>query len=98
MSEAPLKSVGLYHTAIAYPTRRDLALILKRLLEADYPLSGASDHGVSEAIYLNDPDGNGVELYWDKPKDEWPVEADGSLNMFTKALNVHDLLHEAEDL
>ena len=80
MPEAPLEGVGLYHTAIAYPTRRDLALILKRLIEAEYPLTGASDHGVSEAIYLNDPDGNGVELYWDKPKAEWPMEADGSLN------------------
>lgn len=96
MPEAPLEGVGLYHTAIAYPTRRDLALILKRLLEAGYPVTGASDHGVSEAIYLNDPDGNGVELYWDKPKDEWPVEADGSLNMFTRALNVRDLLREAD--
>ncbi|MDD2513574.1 MAG: VOC family protein, partial [Proteiniphilum sp.] len=96
MPEAPLEGVGLYHTAIAYPTRRDLALILKRLLEAGYPITGASDHGVSEAIYMNDPDGNGVELYWDKPKDEWPVEADGSLNMFTRALDMEDLLREAD--
>ena len=96
MPKAPLEGVGLYHTAIAYPTRRDLALILKRLLEAGYPLTGASDHGVSEAIYMNDPDGNGVELYWDKPKDEWPVEADGSLYMFTRALNIRDLLNEVE--
>jgi catechol 2,3-dioxygenase len=86
----------LYHTAIAYPTRKDLALILKRLLEAGYPLTGASDHGVSEAIYLNDPDGNGVELYWDKPKNEWPVEEDGSLNMYTESLDVKDLLRETE--
>ena len=86
----------MYHTAIAYPTRKDLALILKRLLESGYPLTGASDHGVSEAIYLNDPDGNGVELYWDKPKIEWPVEQDGSLNMYTEALDVKDLLRETE--
>lgn len=72
------------------------AYFLKRLLEAGYPLTGASDHGVSEAIYMNDPDGNGVELYWDKPKDEWPVEADGSLYMFTRALNIRDLLNEVE--
>ena len=92
----PLEGVGLSPTAIASPPRRDLALILKRLLEAGYPITGASDHGVSEAIYMNDPDGNGVELYWDKPKDEWPVEADGSLNMFTRALDVEDLLREAD--
>lgn len=96
MPEAPLEGVGLYHTAIAYPTRRGLALILKRLLEVNYPLTGASDHGVSEAIYMDDPDGNGVELYWDKPREQWPVEADGSLTMYTRALNVRDLLHEAE--
>ena len=96
LPNAPVNSVGLYHTAIAYPTRRDLALILKRLLVAGYPLTGASDHGVSEAIYMNDPDGNGVELYWDKPKAQWPVEADGSLNMFTRALDVEDLLREAD--
>lgn len=74
-------AVGLFHTAILLPTRKDLALLLKRLLELDYPLTGASDHGVSEAIYLNDPDGNGVELYWDKPKEEWPINAAGGLDM-----------------
>ncbi len=67
-SPAPLHSTGLYHTAIVYPTRKDLAVVLKRLLDAGYPLTGMSDHGVSEAIYLNDPDGNGVELYWDRPR------------------------------
>lgn len=93
---APERSVGLFHTAIVYPTRRDLAVVLRQLDEAGQALTGAADHGVSQALYLNDPDGNGVELYWDKPKDEWPVEADGSLNMFTRALNVQDLLSEAE--
>lgn len=96
LPNASVDSVGLYHTAIAYPTRRDLALILKRLLESGYPVTGASDHGVSEAIYMNDPDGNGVELYWDRPKALWPLEADGTLNMFTKALDVQDLLREAD--
>ena len=94
VSKAPVNMVGLYHTAIAYPARKDLALILKRLLESKYPLTGASDHGVSEAIYLNDPDGNGVELYWDKPKEEWPINEDGSLDMYTKALDVEDLMLE----
>lgn len=69
---APLRSAGLFHTAILYPTRRDLAIAYRRLLDAGYPLTGAADHGVSEALYLNDPDENGVELYWDKPGDQWP--------------------------
>ena len=69
-----------------------MAIALKRLLDANYPLSGASDHGVSEAIYLNDPDHNGVELYWDKPKDEWPVDEKGGLNMVTEALDLENLL------
>jgi catechol 2,3-dioxygenase len=86
-------SVGLFHTAILYPTRRDLAVIFDRLRQANYTLTGASDHGVSEALYLNDPDENGVELYWDKPKDKWPL-ADGSLEMFTKPLSLDDLLKE----
>lgn len=88
---APVRSAGLFHTAILYPTRKDLALILKRLLDADYPLTGASDHGVSEALYLNDPDGNGVELYWDKPKEQWPF-IDGKLEMVTERLDLDDLL------
>lgn len=91
---ASVNGVGLYHTAVLYPTRKDLAAILQRLLEAGYPLTGASDHGVSEAIYLNDPDGNGVELYWDRPRTEWPVAADGSLEMYTRALDVEGLLNE----
>jgi catechol 2,3-dioxygenase len=92
---APVKAAGLYHTAILYPTRKDLAIVLKRLIEAKYPLTGASDHGVSEAIYLDDPDKNGVELYWDKPKEEWPVDANGNLQMITAALDVEDLLQLA---
>ena len=94
MPPASPMGVGLYHTAILYPTRRDLAVIFDRLYKANYPLSGASDHGVSEAIYLDDPDGNGVELYWDKPKDQWPSKPDGSLEMFTKSLDLNDLLAE----
>lgn len=84
--------VGLFHTAIVYPTRKDLAAILDRLRQHRYPLTGASDHGVSEALYLDDPDGNGVELYWDKPRDQWPQKPDGSIEMYTKALNLNDLL------
>ena len=91
---APKRSTGLFHTAIVYPTRKDLAIALKRLIDAKYPLTGASDHGVSEAIYLDDPDGNGVELYWDKPKEEWPVDANGNLQMFTEPLELHGLLAE----
>jgi catechol 2,3-dioxygenase len=89
--------VGLYHTAILYPTRKDLAFIFNRLIKADYPLTGASDHGVSEALYLNDPDGNGVELYWDRPKEVWPKTATGGIDMFTKPLDVKDLLREIVD-
>lgn len=89
---APIHAAGLFHTAIVYPTRKDLALIYTRLKKANYPLTGASDHGVSEALYLNDPDMNGVELYWDKPEAVWPKKADGTLNMFTHPLNLDDLL------
>lgn len=89
---APKRAVGLFHTAILYPTRADLAIALRRLIEADYPLTGASDHGVSEALYLDDPDKNGVELYWDKPKEEWPIQPDGSIAMYTKALDLESLL------
>ncbi len=91
---APEKYPGLYHTAILYPTRIDLATILQRLMDAKYPLTGASDHGVSEALYLNDPDGNGVELYWDKPKEIWPIDANGNLTMVTDRLDLKDLLGE----
>lgn len=91
-SPAPTRAAGLFHTAILYPTRKDLAQILKRLMEAKYPLTGASDHGVSEALYLDDPDSNGVELYWDKPNEQWPVDPQGRLQMVTEALNLEDLL------
>jgi len=93
---APINTAGLYHTAILFPTRKDLAIALKRLIEANYPLTGASDHGVSEAIYLNDPDRNGVELYWDKPKDQWPKDEKGNLLMMSDALDLNDLLRLAE--
>lgn len=85
---------GLFHTAILYPTRKDLAAIFDRLRKANYPLTGASDHGVSEAIYLNDPDENGVELYWDRPRDQWPTLKNGALEMFTKPLDISGLMNE----
>jgi catechol 2,3-dioxygenase len=91
----PPHSTGLFHTAILYPTRKDLAIALKRLIEAKYPLTGASDHGVSQAIYLDDPDGNGVELYWDRPKEEWPVDENGNLLMGTEPLDLKSLLQLA---
>ncbi len=94
---APLHAAGLFHTAILYPTRKDLAFIYKRLLDADYPLTGVADHGVSEALYLNDPDQNGVELYYDRPKDKWPSNPDGSLMMYTKGLDLDDLLKELSE-
>lgn len=93
---APVNAVGLYHTAILYPSRKELAVVLKRLIGANYPLTGASDHGVSEAIYLDDPDGNGVELYWDKTKEKWPVDENGNLRMVTDPLDIEDLLKSAE--
>jgi len=91
---APRQSAGLFHVAILYPERRDLAVILKRLIDAKYPLTGASDHGVSEAIYLDDPDQNGVELYWDRPKEKWPIDENGNLMMVTEPLDVPGLLAE----
>ncbi len=91
---APVRAAGLFHVAILYPTRKDLAQILKRLGDAGYPLTGASDHGVSQALYLNDPDNNGVELYWDRPRNEWPVDDKGNLRMVTEALDLQDLLAE----
>ena len=93
---APVHSVGLFHTAILYPTRKDLAVIYDRLTKVNYPFTGASDHGVSEALYLDDPDGNGVELYWDRPKELWPVKKDGSIELYTIALDLDDLLKELE--
>lgn len=92
---APVRAAGLYHAAILYPGRRDLAQVLQRLLAAGYPITGAADHGVSEAIYLNDPDGNGIELYWDKPKQQWPVDGAGRLQMVTETLDLESLLQLA---
>ncbi len=93
---APRNTAGLFHTAILYPTRKDLALIFQRLQDARYPLTGASDHGVSEALYLDDPDQNGVELYWDRPPNQWPKKADGSLDMYTRRLDLEGLMKELE--
>jgi catechol 2,3-dioxygenase len=91
---APLHAAGLFHVAILYPTRKDLAFIFKRLRLASHPFTGASDHGVSEALYLNDPDENGIELYWDRPKEQWPKKEDGTIDMFTKPLDIEGLLKE----
>ena len=93
-SPAPKRQVGLFHTAILYPTRKDLAEIFHRLIKHEYPLTGTADHGVSEALYLDDPDGNGVELYWDKPRDQWPKKADGSMEIYTRQLDLPGLLAE----
>ena len=89
-------TTGLYHFAILYPTRPALADGLRRVLAAELPLEGAADHGVSEAIYLRDPDGNGVELYWDRPESAWPRDADGKLEMFTRKLDLEALLGLSE--
>lgn len=94
---APVTTAGLYHVAFVYPTRRDLATIFKRLLNAQYPLTGAADHGVSEALYLNDPDQNGIELYWDRPVAEWPTDENGNLKMGTAPLDTQSLLSEIQD-
>ena len=94
-SAAPPGSTGLYHVAIVYPTRALLADALRRLQKAGVPIDGASDHGVSEALYLRDPDGNGVELYWDRPQEQWPRATDGGIQMFTQPLDVAALLKEA---
>jgi catechol 2,3-dioxygenase len=92
-SPPPPGTTGLFHTAILYPTRGALADALRRVIAAGVELDGASDHGVSEALYLRDPDQNGVELYWDKPKEQWPYK-DGELQMVTKRLDLHSLLAE----
>lgn len=94
-SPPPPGTTGLYHVAILYPTRAALADALRRLIKAKIPLEGASDHGVSEALYLRDPDGNGVELYWDRPKELWPRNPDRSLAMFTRRLDLDALLKQA---
>lgn len=91
----PLSATGLYHLAVLYPTRAELAVALRRVLAAAIELEGAADHGVSEAIYLRDPDGNGVELYCDRPEEQWPRTADGSLAMFTRHLDLEGLLAES---
>jgi catechol 2,3-dioxygenase len=93
-SPPPPGTTGLYHFAIAYPSRAALADALRRLLAAKIPLEGASDHGVSEALYLRDPDGNGIELYWDKPKEEWPTAPPGQVQMYTRPLDLDALLEE----
>jgi catechol 2,3-dioxygenase len=95
-SPPPDNATGLFHLAILYPSRKDLAAIFLRLRNAGYPLSGASDHGVSEAIYLDDPDDNGLELYCDRPRGLWQYAPDGSVDMFTRALDIADLLKELE--
>ncbi len=93
----PPGTTGLYHFAILYPSRKELARVLKRLYEKNYPIEGASDHGVSEAIYLKDPDGNGVELYTDRELEEWPIDSDGHLQMSTNHLDVLSLLSELDE-
>jgi catechol 2,3-dioxygenase len=85
-------TTGLYHLAILYPTRAALADALLRLIDARIPLDGASDHGVSEALYLRDPDDNGVELYWDRPIEQWPISSDGHIEMISKRLDLDDLI------
>jgi catechol 2,3-dioxygenase len=93
-SPPPAGTTGLYHTAIRYPTRAALADALRRLMAAGIPLDGVADHGVSEALYLRDPDQNGVELYWDRPREEWPRTPDGQLTMYTRPLDLEKLLAE----
>lgn len=95
MGKPPKGHTGLYHAAILYPTRKELARALERLMKHNYPISGAADHGVSEAIYLEDPDGNGLELYWDRPKEAWPRKANGKPEMYTHPLDLDSLLAEA---
>ena len=95
-SPPPPGTTGLYHVAILYPTRPDLAVAVQRVLQSDIALQGASDHGVSEAIYLADPDGNGVELYWDRPKAEWPRDPNGGVGMYSRRLDLAALLALAE--
>ena len=91
-SAPPMGTTGLYHVAFLYPTRRDLAQVLRQLMSKGVSLDGAADHGVSEALYLRDPDGNGVELYWDRPRTEWTKDARGNLEMVTQPLDLDDLL------
>jgi len=90
--KASKSGVGLFHAAILYNSREELAAITRRLFEENYPITGAADHGVSEAIYLDDPDGNGIELYWDRPREDWPQKADGGFRMYTHKLDIEELL------
>ena len=92
----PPRTSGLYHFAILFPSRLELAKVLQRLIDANYPLDGASDHGVSEALYLRDPDSIGVELYCDRPQEKWKYAPDGSVHMVTKALDLDELLAEIQ--
>lgn len=96
-SQPPSHATGLYHVAILYPDRAQLGNAVRRVLQAGVELEGASDHGVSEAVYLRDPDGNGLELYWDRPQRDWPVTPSGELSMFSKALDLDRLISEAAD-
>ncbi|HEY5617103.1 MAG TPA: VOC family protein [Vicinamibacterales bacterium] len=95
-SPPPHGTTGLYHVAILYPTRHELADALHRVIQAGIALDGAADHGVSEALYLRDPDDNGVELYWDRPEEQWPRTADGQLAMYTRALDIESLLRDRD--
>jgi catechol 2,3-dioxygenase len=90
--QPPIHSTGLFHVAIRFERREDLSLLLRRLKSVNYPITGAADHGVSESLYLNDPDKNGIELYWDKPQAEWPNNEDGSTMMYTRALDLDELV------
>src|SRR5437016_8145184 len=95
-SPSPAGATGLYHLAILYPSRADLADALRRLLDAGISLEVASDHGVSQALYLRDPDGNGVELYWDRPPEQWPRDDQGKIAMYTRALDLEDLVKASD--
>lgn len=93
---SPRNSCGLFHVAILYATRKELSIALQHIMNANYPITGASDHGVSEAVYMDDPDGNGIEIYWDRPKSKWPLDSNGNLKMMTEPLDLEDLLQEAD--
>jgi catechol 2,3-dioxygenase len=97
-SPPPQRATGLYHFAILLPTRQELARTFKRLLDNNVQIDGASDHGVSEAIYLHDPDHNGIEIYWDRPRDQWPQDEKGNLTMYTRRLDLRGLLQELEEI
>ena len=96
-SPPPQRATGLYHFAILLPTRKELARTFKRLLDHNVQIDGASDHGVSEAIYLHDPDHNGIEIYWDRPRDQWPHDENGNLTMYTRRLDLRGLLNELNE-